>query len=208
MPPETNDLENQFAARSERLEQDIAAYIAGDDEAGNRICLSLEPVVLAEVTRLLSKADFERDDVVQDTLLAFLTYLRRAGRGPRRPEAFVVTMAGNRCRNLYRRRKRRPTLDVDLASDWLPGKGKNPHEILESRELEEMVRRGFAKLDPACRQLLLSIYVDQRPMEELQREAGLGTVQGIYYRKYACLKKLHSFLNKSWFGGRETGSEE
>ena len=190
-----------------RAEEDIAAYIAGDDEAGNRVCRSLEPAIRAEVGRFLPATDPERDDVIQETLLALLSYLRRAGRCPDRPAAFVVTMAGNRCRNLYRRRKRRPSLELKTTGDWPATTGTDPLELLEDRELEETVQKGFAQLDPPCRQLLRSIYVEQRPMEDLQREAGLGTVQGIYYRKYACLKKLQGFLNRHWFGGRGSGPE-
>ena len=193
---------------SQRAEDDIAAYIAGDDEAGSRICRGLEPAIRAEVGRFLPATDAERDDVVQETLLALLTYLRRAGRCPDRPGAFVVTMAGNRCRNLYRRRKRRPGVELEKTAEWLVAAGTDPLELLEDRELEEAVRSGLAELDPPCRQLLLAIYVEQRPMEELQREAGLGTVQGIYYRKYACLKKLRESLNRRWFGGRGSGRRQ
>ena len=188
------------------MEQDIAAYIAGDDEAGNRICRSLEPVIRAEVSRFLPATDLERDDIVQETLLALLTYLRRAGRGPDRPEAFVVTMAGNRCRNLYGWRKRRPTVGLDHAADRVAGGGDNPLEQLEAKELEERLRKAFARLDAPCRKLMLSIYLEKRPMEDLQKEAGLGTVQGLYYRKYVCLKKLAGFFNGAWFSGRGSGA--
>ncbi len=184
------------------LDQDIAAYIAGDDESGGPICRRLDPVIRAEVARFLPVSDPERDDVVQETLLAFLAYLRRAARSPARPEAFVVTMAGNRCRNLYRWRKRRPTLDLARTADRLVASGHDPLELLEDRERDAMLKDAFAGLDPPCRNLLQAIYSEQRPVEELQREAGLSTVQGIYYRKYVCLRKLSALLNQNWFGGR------
>ncbi len=188
----------------ELLDQDISAYIAGDDAAGGRICHGLQSVIRTEVERFLHAGDADHDDVVQDTLVNFLAYLRRAGRGPDRAVAFVVTMAGNRCRNLYRWRRRRPTLQLDQASDWLAGDGDDPLELFEAREREDLLRLALDRMDEPCRQLLLAIYADRRPMEELQREAGLGTVQGIYYRKHACLKKLARLLNPGLFGGRET----
>lgn len=188
------------------LEHDIAAYIAGDDRAGNRICLNLEPVIRAEVRRFLLASDSEHDDVVQETLVGLLAYLRRAGRGPERPEAFVVTMAGNRCRNLYRWRKRRPAVELGHAAESLDG-GGDPLDLLEASEAEGLLRSALARLDEPCRRLLLAVYSERRPMEELQREAGLGTVQGIHYRKYACLKKLARLLNRCWFEGRESGAE-
>ena len=207
MRPQIVSPGSDFVLGSERVEQDIAAYIAGDDEAGDRICRSLEPVIRAEVRRFLPAADLERDDIVQETLLALLAYLRRAGVGPQRPEAFVVTMAGNRCRNLYAWRKRRPTIELGEAADWLPGGDRDPLAMLEAKEVDDRIRSAFALLDAPCRRLLRSIYLEQRPMEELQREAGLGTVQGLYYRKYVCLRKLTGFLNQSWFSGRVSGAE-
>lgn len=191
----------------ESLERDVAAYIAGDEEAGGRLCRSLEPVVRAEVRRFLPSSDAEHDDVVQETLIALLTYLRKAGRGPDRTEAFVVTMAGNRCRNLYRWRKRRPTVELESTADWLSGAGENPLELLETAELEGLLQNALSQLDEPCRRLLIAIYVEDRPMEDLQRDAGLGTVQGAYYRKYSCLKKLALLLNRRWFDGHETGTE-
>ena len=191
----------------ESLERDVAAYIAGDEEAGGRLCRSLEPVVRAEVRRFLPSSDAEHDDVVQETLIALLTYLRKAGRGPDRTEAFVVTMAGNRCRNLYRWRKRRPTVELESTADWPSGAGENPLELLETAELEGLLQNALSQLDEPCRRLLIAIYVEDRPMEDLQRDAGLGTVQGAYYRKYSCLKKLALLLNRRWFDGHETGTE-
>lgn len=192
----------------EPLDGDIAAYISGDEQAGGRICRSLEPVIRAEVQRFLHESDAEHDDVVQETLLGLLVYLRKAGRGPDRTEAFVVTMARNRCRNLYRWRKRRPSVEIESASEWLSVDGHDPLELLEAGELEGLVRDALTQLDTPCRQLLLAIYAEGRPIEDLRQQAGLGTVQGVYYRKYACLKKLALLLNRAWFGGQESGARE
>jgi RNA polymerase sigma factor (sigma-70 family) len=187
------------------LDGDVAAYIRGDDRAGDRICRGLEPVIRAEVSRFLADADADHDDVVQDTLVGLLAYLRKAGRGPDRLEAFAATMAGNRCRNLYRWRKRRPSVELESTSEWLRGPGLDPLEALEASEVERLVRRALAALDPPCRKLLLEIYAEHRSMQDVQREAGLGTVQGAYHRKYVCLKKLARLLNRSWFEGQEAG---
>lgn len=184
-------------------DQDIASYIAGDDPAGGRLCRRLEPVVRAEVRRFLPASDLEHDDVVQETLLGFLAYLRRAGRSPDRPEAFVVTMAGNRCRNLYRWRKRRPAVDLDSATEHLAADVEDPLAMIEAGELEMLLAAALRRLDSGCRRLLSAIYTEDRPMADLQRESGLGTVQGVYYRKYACLRKLARLLNEAESRGRE-----
>jgi RNA polymerase sigma factor (sigma-70 family) len=203
------DLQGQRHPKPEDgpLHGEVAAYVAGDDEAGGRICRALEPMIRAEVRRFLPDADTDHDDVVQETLLGLLRYLRRAGRGPDRLEAFVVTMAGNRCRNLYRWRKRRPTVEVESASAWLRTPDGDPLEALEAREVQHLVRTALSRLDAPCRKLLLEIYSEERSMHEVQREAGLSTVQGAYHRKYVCLKKLALLLNRSWFGGQESGAK-
>lgn len=204
----TQKLGIDFALSVDLLDQAIAAYITGDDESGNPICRRLDPVIRAEVARFLPVSDPDRDDVVQEILLAFLAYLRRAARSPASAEAFVVTMAGNRCRNLYRWRKRRPSLELSRTADRLVAGNLDPLELLESREREAMLRDAFARLEAPCRNLLRAIYSEQRPIEELQGEAGLSTVQGIYYRKYVCLRKLSALLNRNWSGGRYSGAGE
>jgi RNA polymerase sigma-70 factor (ECF subfamily) len=188
------------------LVADVAAYIAGDEEAGGRICEALGPVVRNEVRRFLPDTDAEHDDVVQETLLGFLTYLGKAKQAPGSLEAFVVTMAGNRCRNLYRWRQRRPGVDMASLSDGLKSQDADPLELIEKREVEKLVRDALDRLEPRCRKLLLEIYVEQRSMQEVRKESGLGTVQGAYYRKYVCLRKLSLLLNRAWFEGRESGS--
>ncbi len=187
---------------SRALKQDIAAYIAGDTGAGDRICRHLETPVRNEVRRFLSVADIDYDDIVQDSLIAMLSYLRKSQRCPERPEAFVVTITGNRCRNLYHWRKRRPSMEIEKASTFLVDAGDDPLEQLDGRELESLLGDAFDRLDPDCRRLLLSIYLEKSHMEELQQDAGLRTIQGVYYRKYVCLKKLGKLLNRSWFSGR------
>ncbi|GJM44747.1 MAG: hypothetical protein DHS20C21_15890 [Gemmatimonadota bacterium] len=187
------------------VDREVAAYIAGEDAAADRICRALEPIVRAEVRRFLPTTDADHDDVVQETLMSLIRYLRKAGQGPDRVEAFVVTMAGNRCRNLYRWRSRRPGVDLESTGD-LPDPGQDPLAELEAAEAEALVRKALNALDPPCRKLLLEIYVQGRPMQELQMEAGLTTVQGAYQRKYACLKKLADQLNRVWSEGQEIGS--
>lgn len=189
------------------LDADVAAYIAGSDEAGGRVCAALGVVIREEVRRFLSESDADHDDVIQDTLLRFLEYLRRAGQAPESPLAFIVTMAGNRCRNLYRWRQRRPGVDVAAVSDRLPSPGADPLQRLETRERDACLRTALCRLEAPCRKLLLEIYANRRPMQEVREEAGLSTVQGAHYRKYVCLRKLARLLNELWSEGREGGSQ-
>lgn len=187
---------------TQQVKDDLQAYISGDDAAGDRICRSLTAAIRSEVRRFLAADDPEHDDIVQESLLALLRYLRRAQHCPERPEAFVVTIAGNRCRNLYRWRKRRPTIELEQAASILPAGDTDPLDRLEDKEAEDGLIRAFAGLDSDCQQLLLAIYREERPMTALQREAGLRSVQAVYYRKYVCLRRLAALFNQDRSAGR------
>ncbi len=185
-----------------RLRQDIAAFISGDDGAGDRVCATLDRAVRAAVCGFLPPQDADREDVIQDSLLAMLQYLRGARDCPDNPEAFAVTVALNRCRNLHQWRKRRPTVDIDVAAPRLSDDDGDPLDRLHDEQVREMLASAFARLDEECRNLLRAIYLEERTIEDLRREAGLASVQGIYHRKNICVKKVTQFFNRSWFTGR------
>ncbi len=184
------------------LEQEINAYIAGDEQSGDAVCRYLEIHVRNEVRRFLQDRDIDHDDIVQDSLLAMLAYLRKSKHCPKRPEAFAVTITRNRCLNLYHWRKRRPSIEIEKISNSLAIEGADILDRLSAHELESLLESAFVKLDPECNKLLMSIYFQNIDMKELQRDANLNTVQGVYYRKYICLKKLRDLFNRNWFDGR------
>lgn len=177
----------------------VSAYLAGERSAAESICAELEPVVRATVRRFYPDTDSDHDDLVQETLVAFLAYLQRGATVPDSIEAFVVTMAGNRCRNLFRRRKLRPGVELSDVAERIAVPEPDALEVLEVAERDSLLRAALDRLGDPCRRLLTDIYVEGRPMEEIQRELGLSTVQGAYYRKYSCLKKLSRVLKKLCF---------
>ena len=180
----------------------VAAYVAGDRRAADQACAVLEPVVRRAVRRFYPDTDVDHDDLVQDTLVGFLAYLQRGGAVPDSIEAFVVTMAGNRCRNLFRKRQLRVGVEISEVTERLSASGPDALEELEATERNRLLRVALERLENPCRRLLQDIYFERRPMEEIQKEIGLSTVQGAYYRKYACLKKLSEVLKKLCFGGQ------
>ena len=187
------------------IRDDIASYVAGDDAAGERLCASLDPAVRDAVYGFFRAGEPDRDDLVQDTLLALLRYLRGGGSTPENPEAFCVTIARNRCRNLHQWRKLRPPADVEAAAETLPDTGAGPLELLEAEDRRRLVREAFAQLGDLCRNLLRDFYMKEKSIEELREELGLGTVQGVYHRKNVCVKELKKLFNRSRLGGRSFG---
>jgi len=184
------------------LQSNIEAYISGDDAAGDRVCATLDTAVRLAVYGFLSPGDADRDDIVQDTLLAMLDYLRRAKERPDNPEAFAVTVAQNRCRNLFHWRRLRETVDIDDMAGRLPDTGTSPLELLVAKETRDLLAEALEALDPSCRRLLRRIYMEECAFEDLRRELGLGSVQAVYHRKNICFAKVTKFFNRRRFGGR------
>ncbi len=186
------------------LKREIAAYIAGDDAAGDRVCTTLDSAVRQAVYGFLKPQDADRDDMVQDALLAMLEYLRTAADCPDNPEAFAVTTALNRCRNLYHWRRLRHSEDIDDLSGRISCAGDSPLDLLDAKETHDLLAEAFAALDPDCRWLLGEVYLEERTIEDLRRDLGLASVQGIYHRKNICFAKITKFFNRRRFGGRYT----
>lgn len=186
------------------LKRDCAAYVSGDDAAGRGVCATLDAAVRQAVYAFLPADDPDRDDVVQDTLLSMLQYLRASGVCPDNPEAFAVTSALNRCRNLYHWRRLRHSVDIDEMAGRLPCADASPFELLDAHETRDLLAEALEALDPDCRDLLLEVYREEKSVEILRREAGLSSVQGIYHRKNICLKKVTKLFNRRRFGGRYT----
>ena len=153
----------------------------------------------------LGTGDPDRDDLIQETLLALLRYLRGGGEPPDNPEAFCVTIARNRCRNLYQWRKLRPTTDVESACVALPDPDAGPLEMLAEAERRTLLRAAFADLNRECRNLLHAFYIEETSMETLRRRSGLSSVQGVYHRKNVCLQHLTRLFNRRLLGGRSAG---
>ncbi len=188
----------------DNLKHDIAAYVSGDDAAGRGVCATLDAAVRQAVYGFLPPDDPDRDDIVQDTLLTLLQYLRASEVCPDNPEAFAVTSARNRCRNLYHWRKLRQNVDIDEMAGRLPCPDASPLDLLDDRETRDLLVEALASLDPECHKLLLDVYLEEKTIESMRREAGLTSVQGIYHRKNICLKKITKFFNRRRFGGRTT----
>lgn len=180
----------------------IDQFIDGDGRTGDAICEGLEPSIRAVVHRVLTPGDPDADDVVQDTIMAVLRYLRDTAVAPNNIEAFASTIARNRCINLLVWRRRRLASDVDRFSDTIPDVGASPLELIEERSANQLLGRVLGELDDACRKLLQSIYQAEVPIEELRRALGLKSVQAVYYRKDVCIRKAQTILNQLLLSSR------
>ncbi|HPF36775.1 MAG TPA: hypothetical protein P5571_11005 [Candidatus Krumholzibacteria bacterium] len=194
----------------EILLADAEAYRGGDVEAGERLATALRPLLSETVESFMGRDDADRDDVVQDSTMATLSYLNGSEPFRGNPAKLAVTIARNRCRDLHRWRRIRPGTEITGMADWLASGDSSPlDEILESERLE-LVRRTFSFLSESCRGLLRDFYVKGHSTETLRRRLGLSTVQGVYYRRAVCLDEaktfLQSLLHARSQGGRVGGN--
>lgn len=187
---------------------DMERYIAGDEAVGDLICSALEAPIRAAARSQLSIDDPDGDDVVQDTLVAMLTYLRRAKVTPDNPEAFAVTITRNRCLNLHLWRRRRTALDVDEMADKLPHIAASSLDLVDEEQRRGLLAETLRSLDDRCRNLLEAIYKEETTVEELRCSLGLNSVQAVYYRRNICIKKAQLFLNRRLFSCRSGSSRK
>jgi RNA polymerase sigma factor (sigma-70 family) len=180
------------------LAPDIAAYRRGDGEAGDRLCERVRPAVRLAVARMLGDDDGEVEDVVQDALLAGLRYLAGDREFAGDPTRLAVTIARNRCRDVLRRRARRPRVAVDSYEEWLADPARSALDDLTAAELHQHLQAALDSLGRHCRDLLRALYVDDLTPEAVRRRVGLTTVQGVYHRRKVCLEKAKKFLQKRW----------
>ncbi len=178
------------------LEPDICAYRSGDAAAGDRLSARLRKAVKLGAARLLGDDDVDIDDVVQDSLLACLGYLRdeRGFKGD--PTRLAVTIARNRCRDLLRHRKRRPHVPIEPLATWLADSSRSPLDDIAVKEQHNLLQDALNRLSKSCRDLLRALYYEEQTPEEIRHNIGLTTVHGVYYRRGVCLENLKISLQR------------
>jgi RNA polymerase sigma factor (sigma-70 family) len=192
-------------SESHKLTEMIEQYIAGDSASGDVICATLEVPIRHTIRRFLAPQDAEVDDVVQDVLIAMLQYLRKAKTVPDRPEAFVATIAKNRCCSLHLWRKRRAARDVEEIAETTPINTASPLELLDDAERNRLLAETVRALEKKCRKLLIALYREETTVEELRTELGLQSVQAVYHRRNVCIKKAQALLNRRLLGCHPDG---
>ncbi len=188
-----------------RLHNLMSRYQSGQDDAGEALCSHLQPELRKVAEGFLGPGDLECEDLVQDALIALLAYLRQGGALPQNPQSFASTIIRNRCRNLYRWRKYRPTTNLDKVENLYESSNASPLDLLLDDEIMEGLRVALEHLDEVCANLLRGIYLQHRSMEDLSRQLGLKTVQAVYYRRNQCLGRIKKIFEKAGFGSPAHG---
>lgn len=191
-----------------QLRKSMLTYAEGDDSAGDAICVALTPAIRRGTAGLLRPTDADADDIVQDTLIAVLRYLRRSKVVPDNPAAFAVTVSRNRAYNLQIWRQRRTAKDIDELAGLIPHIAASPLDLVLKSEKQALVREAFAALTAECRDLLRALSVEEVTVESVRRKLGLATVQGVYHRRNVCIKKAQTLLKRRLLGCRLNGDAD
>jgi RNA polymerase sigma factor (sigma-70 family) len=177
-----------------KLNEAIIQYANGRDHAGDVIYLALKPHIQKSVAQYFSASDLETDDLLQDTILSVLNYIRKKQGFDGDLISFAITIARNRCRNVANTRNRRPETQVDEMADWLASTGEGQLDAMMGHEAKNAVQKALKKLGKLCEKVIKGFYLDNTPVEELRQNIGLKTVQGVYHRKQVCLDEMMTYL--------------
>lgn len=163
----------------------VAGLQQGDRDAWLRLYDCYAEKLWRNVARLLSHDPASVADIVQET---FLVAARSAGNfDPRRGCLWIWlwTIARRQAALQYRKRKPNRTL-VQLQQWWISLNGEKdawifgneepPVEVLESREMAELVRCTLAELPAEYQVLLMAKYVDGATVEEIAEQVSASTV--------------------------------
>ena len=167
--------------------------VAGADEA---LAAHIAPATRRAATAFLGREASDLEDVIQETCLAVLEYVRQQDGFQGDILQFAATVARNRCRNLANSRSRHPHVELESLREWIASPERSPLDLLEEKELHLCLQRVLDSLSNDCRRLLRGFYLEDRPIEQLRRTLGLSTVQGVYYRRAKCLEKAELLLNQ------------
>ena len=110
--------------------------------------------------------------------------------GKFRGEAQLSTYLITICRNLWLMEIR--SNKVTYNSDLVEKQKEATHQSLDVQYLTAVLN----EMSGECKNLLSSFYYDNKSMQEIQQDFGLGSEQAAKNKKSRCLKKLISFFKQ------------
>lgn len=172
----------------------ISAYLSGSKEAADQLARLLTHHAQVTVDTFLKQSPPDAEDLVQDTVISVLDYLKRRGEFSGSLVNFTISVARNRCRSYAIWRNRHATADLEPLHEYLVNPGLGPLDLLAEKEVYDLLQQAMDHLKDSCRDLLRALYVEGVSIEEMMPETDLKTVQGLYYRRARCLKLLGQLL--------------
>ena len=180
----------------------VARLVARDESAFNELVVTYQRRVFALVFRMLGRRD-EAEDLAQEVFVQVFKAIDQF-RGDSKLSTWIYRIAVNLCKNRAKylsRRHANDQDDVDAMADRLPfsaAKGvsvggiSRPDELVEGMQLEVVVKRAIAQIEPEFREVLILRDVEDMSYEEIAEVTGLadGTVKSRIHRARAQLRTL------------------
>jgi len=156
------------------VDADIEAARAGDPAALDRLLAGQAARIYRFGMRMCGDPE-EAKDVMQDTLLA-------AARGIAgfRGDASFPTWLFTIARSFCSKRRKKAAIAQSLASEAAPAAdavldpARSPDEIVEGKEIEDVLERAIAALDPKYREVLVLRDVEGFTAPEVAEVLGIG----------------------------------
>jgi RNA polymerase sigma-70 factor, ECF subfamily len=180
----------------------VARLVARDERAFNELVLTYERRVFALVFRMLGRRD-EAEDLAQEVFVQVFKAIDQF-RGESKLSTWIYRIAVNLCKNRTKYLSRRHASDqddLDAMADRAPfssakgvsvGDVGRPDELVEGMQLEVVVKRAIAQIEPDFREVLILRDVEDLSYEEIASVTGLadGTVKSRIHRARAQLRAL------------------
>lgn len=180
----------------------VARLVARDESAFNELVITYERRVFGLVYRMLGRRE-EAEDLAQEV---FVQVFKAIGqfRGESRLSTWIFRITVNVCKNRLQyltRRRAGYHEDVDALAEravFASAKGvsvgslSRPDDLVEGMQLEVVVKRAIAQIDPEFREVLVLRDVEDLSYEEIEAVTGLpnGTVKSRLHRARARLRAL------------------
>ena len=155
----------------------VAQAQAGDFEAFAKLVEANKQKVFALVRRLAGNNE-DAEDILQDTFLKAIDKIDQF-RGDSAFATWLSSIALNQARALHAKSKQ---ADLKPIEEYLPGSGshgdgqqnnlrlfdwQDPHELMESRELKQLVDEAVAELPYKYREAFLLRYIEELSVKEV-----------------------------------------
>jgi RNA polymerase sigma-70 factor (ECF subfamily) len=191
-----------LASEEHEEAQFVARLVARDESAFNELVVTYQRRVFALVFRMLGRRD-EAEDLAQEVFVQVFKAIDQF-RGDSKLSTWIYRIAVNLCKNRTKylsRRHANDQDDVDAMADRVPfsaAKGvsvggiSRPDELVEGMQLEVVVKRAIAQIEPEFREVLILRDVEDMSYEEIAEVTGLadGTVKSRIHRARAQLRAL------------------
>jgi RNA polymerase sigma-70 factor (ECF subfamily) len=191
-----------LASEEETEAQFVARLVARDEAAFNELVTAYERRVFALVFRMLGRRD-EAEDLAQEVFVQVFKAIDQF-RGESKLSTWIYRIAVNLCKNRTKYLSRRHAGEQDefeamaerapltAAKGVSVGDVSRPDELVEGMQLEVVVKRAIAQLDPEFREALVLRDVEDLSYEEIAAVTGVpdGTVKSRIHRARAQLRAL------------------